>query len=185
MTHDNLAQLNNGLQARATAFQEKNDSTGGGEFLTFRLGLEEYGIDILKVQEIRSYETPTRIASAPDFINGVINLRGIIVPIIDLRMMFKMKSADYNDFTVVIVLNLDGGVVGVVVDSVSDVTQLDPGQIRPSSTFGQTLDASCLLGLGTIAGTDAMPDRMLVLVDIEALMHGAEAEVFDRASAAH
>ena len=78
--------------------------SSGGEYLTFRLGGEEYGIDILRVQEIRSYEQPTRIANAPHFIKGVVNLRGVIVPIVDLRLKFGCDSAEYNDFTVVIVL---------------------------------------------------------------------------------
>ena len=96
----------------------------GGEFLTFRLGEEEYGIDILRVQEIRSYEQPTRIANAPAFIKGVVNLRGVIVPIVDLRLKLGCDTAEYNSFTVVIVLNVKGRVVGAVVDSVSDVLEL-------------------------------------------------------------
>ena len=103
-----------------------------GEYLTFRLGEEEYGIDILRVQEIRSYEAPTRIANAPPFIKGVVNLRGVIVPIIDLRLKLGCSSAEYNAFTVVIVLNLRGRVVGVIVDSVSDVLQLDRDHIKPA-----------------------------------------------------
>src|SRR5262245_53933128 len=104
----------------------------GGEFLTFRLGAEEYGIDILRVQEIRSYEAPTRIANAPAFIKGVVNLRGVIVPIVDLRLKLGCESAEYNHFTVVIVLNVRGRVVGAVVDSVSDVLELNGEQIRPA-----------------------------------------------------
>jgi purine-binding chemotaxis protein CheW len=95
------------------------DAQASGEFLTFRLGAEEYGIDILKVQEIRSYEQPTRIANAPAFIKGVVNLRGVIVPIVDLRLKLGCDTAEYNSFTVVIVLNVKGRVVGAVVDSVS------------------------------------------------------------------
>ncbi|MFZ4759196.1 MAG: chemotaxis protein CheW, partial [Burkholderiaceae bacterium] len=102
------------------------------EYLTFRLGEEEYGIDILKVQEIRGYEQPTRIANAPSFIKGVVNLRGVIVPIVDMRIKFNLGSAEYNDFTVVIILNLGARVVGIVVDSVSDVMELSPEQIRPA-----------------------------------------------------
>src|SRR3982750_247340 len=93
----------------------------GGEFLTFRLGAEEYGIDILRVQEIRSYEAPTRIANAPAFVKGVVNLRGVIVPIVDMRIKFNLTPVNYDSFTVVIVLNIAGRVVGMVVDAVSDV----------------------------------------------------------------
>ena len=99
----------------------ENVHVGAREYLTFRLDQEEYGIDILKVQEIRGYEQPTRIANAPAFIKGVVNLRGTIVPIVDMRLKFNCAQADYNSFTVVIILNLRDRVVGIVVDSVSDV----------------------------------------------------------------
>ena len=105
-------------------------AAAGGEFLTFRLGAEEYGIDILKVQEIRSYEQPTRIANAPPFVKGVVNLRGVIVPIVDLRLKLACETAEYNSFTVVIVLNVKGRVVGAVVDSVSDVLELGAGTVQ-------------------------------------------------------
>ena len=105
-------------------------ATGAREYLTFRLDQEEYGIDILKVQEIRGYEPPTRIAHAPEFIKGVVNLRGTIVPIVDMRLKFNCSKADYNSFTVVIILNLRNRVVGIVVDSVSDVMELSPDNIR-------------------------------------------------------
>jgi purine-binding chemotaxis protein CheW len=108
-------------EAARAAGKAPGTTAEGGEFLTFRLGGEEYGIDILRVQEIRSYEQPTRIANAPHFIKGVVNLRGVIVPIIDLRLKLGCDTAEYNAFTVVIVLNVKGRVVGAVVDSVSDV----------------------------------------------------------------
>jgi len=143
-------------------------STAGGEFLTFRLGAEEYGIDILKVQEIRSYEQPTRIANAPSFVKGVVNLRGVIVPIVDLRVKLGCDSAEYNDFTVVIVLNVRGRVVGAVVDSVSDVLELAPGTIKPAPEMNSAVDTSFITGIGSIQ------DRMLILMDIEALMSSAD-----------
>ncbi len=105
----------------------------GGEFLTFRLGEEEYGIDILKVQEIRGYEAVTRIANAPEYIKGVINLRGIIVPIVDMRIKFNLGEPKYNQFTVVIILNVAHRVVGMVVDGVSDVLTLKTEQITPGA----------------------------------------------------
>jgi purine-binding chemotaxis protein CheW len=138
------------------------------EYLTFRLGEEEYGIDILKVQEIRGYEQPTRIANAPPFVKGVVNLRGVIVPIVDLRLKFDLGSATYDDFTVVIILNLGARVVGIVVDSVSDVMELAPEQIRPAPEVGASVDSSFITGLGTLA------DRMLILIEIERLMSAAE-----------
>src|ERR1044071_3409047 len=111
-----------------------------GEYLTFRLGGEEYGIDILRVQEIRSYEQPTRIANAPAFLKGVVNLRGVIVPIVDLRLKLGCECAEYNHFTVVIVLNVRGRVVGAVVDSVSDVLELNGEQIRQAPATNATID---------------------------------------------
>ena len=144
----------------------------GGEFLTFRLGAEEYGIDILRVQEIRSYEQPTRIANAPAFLKGVVNLRGVIVPIVDLRLKLGCESAEYNGFTVVIVLNVRGRVVGAVVDSVSDVLELADAQIRPAPALHSSVDAGFITGIGTVGQGDAQ--RMLVLMDIEALMGSAD-----------
>jgi purine-binding chemotaxis protein CheW len=136
----------------------------GGEFLTFRLGAEEYGIDILRVQEIRSYEAPTRIANAPPFIKGVVNLRGVIVPIVDLRLKLGCEAVDYNEFTVVIVLNVAGRVVGAVVDSVSDVLELSNDAVKPAPELASSVDTSFITGIGNVG------DRMLILMDIEAFM---------------
>ncbi|MDE0855874.1 MAG: chemotaxis protein CheW [Nevskia sp.] len=142
------------------------------EFLTFTLGTEEYGVDILKVQEIRGYDTVTRIPDAPEFIKGVINLRGTIVPVIDLRLKFRLGEASYNALTVMIVLNIGSRVVGMVVDSVSDVIALDAAQICPPPEFGAALDTRYLAGLGTLEG------RMLILIDIESLLGSAELALF-------
>jgi purine-binding chemotaxis protein CheW len=151
-------------------------SSQGGEFLTFRLGAEEYGIDILRVQEIRSYEQPTRIANAPAFIKGVVNLRGVIVPIIDLRLKLGCETAEYNTFTVVVVLNVKGRVVGAVVDSVSDVLELSKDQIKPSPELNSSVDASFITGIGTVKSGqgDNESERMLILMDIEGLMSSAD-----------
>ena len=144
----------------------------GGEFLTFHLGAEEYGIDILRVQEIRSYEQPTRIANAPPFVKGVVNLRGVIVPIIDLRLKLGCESAEYNTFTVVVVLNVRGRVVGAVVDSVSDVLELGRDHIKPSPELNSSVDANFITGIGTVKNGEG--DRMLILMDIEGLMSSAD-----------
>lgn len=142
---------------------EQGDATGQ-EFLVFTLGDEEYGIDILKVQEIRGYEPPTRIANAPEFIKGVVNLRGTIVPIVDMRLRFNCSEIEYNAFTVVIILNLGSRVVGIVVDSVSDVMELSAEAIRPAPDIESAIDNGCILGLGSVS------ERMLILLDIEKLM---------------
>ena len=139
-------------------------AASNNEYLTFCLGTEEYGIDILRVQEIRGYDAVTRIANAPAFIKGVINLRGIIVPIVDMRIKFGLGKAEYNQFTVVIILNVAHRVVGMVVDGVSDVLTLTAEQIRPAPEFGASLDTKYIIGLGTV------DERMLILMDIERLM---------------
>jgi purine-binding chemotaxis protein CheW len=146
-----------------------------GEFLTFRLGAEEYGIDILKVQEIRSYEQPTRIANAPEFIKGVVNLRGVIVPIVDLRLKLNCATAEYDSFTVVIVLNVRGRVLGAVVDSVSDVMALGKDTIKPAPDMSTTLGANFITGIGSVN------NRMLILMDIEGLMSSADMGLIDSA----
>ena len=158
---------------------ENNTSSAaaGGEFLTFTLGAEEYGIDILKVQEIRGYDAVTVIANTPKFIKGVINLRGIIVPIVDMRIKFNLENVTYDQLTVVIILNLASRVVGMVVDGVSDVIALTPEQIKIAPQFGATLDTQYLMGLGTV------DERMLILVDIEKLMSSSDMELVDKITA--
>src|SRR5450830_1713130 len=148
----------------------------GSEYLAFTLGKEEYGIDILKVQEIRGYEAVTRIANAPVFVKGVINLRGIIVPVVDMRIKFNLGTPTYDQFTVVIILNIEGRIVGMVVDSVSDVTTLLPEQVRPAPEMGTTFNTEFLIGLGTL------DDRMLILVDIDKLMSSPEMGLVDHAA---
>ncbi|EPQ9802431.1 chemotaxis protein CheW [Cronobacter sakazakii] len=149
----------------------------GQEFLVFTLGDEEYGIDILKVQEIRGYDQVTRIANTPSFIKGVTNLRGVIVPIVDLRVKFEQGDVEYNENTVVIVLNFGQRVVGIVVDGVSDVLSLTAEQIRPAPEFAVKLSTEYLTGLGAIG------ERMLILVHIEKLLNSEEMELIDSATA--
>ena len=146
------------------------------EYLTFKLGAEEYGVEILKVQEIRGYEAVTRIANAPAFIKGVANLRGTIVPIVDMRIKFNLGEPEYNQFTVVIILNVAGRVVGMVVDSVSDVIHLSSEQIRPAPDFSSAFDTKYIVGLGSLE------ERMLILVDIEKLMSGSDMALFEAAT---
>ena len=149
---------------------------GGQECLTFTLGEEEYGIDILKVQEIRGYDAVTRIANTPAFIKGVINLRGVIVPIVDMRIKFNLGKVEYNEFTVVIILNVAGRVVGMVVDGVSDVITLAPDQVRAAPELSSSLDTKYIMGLGTVEG------RMIILIDIETLMSSRDLELVDSVS---
>ena len=162
------------MQTNKIAKEDKEQS--GGEYLTFILGTEEYGIEILKVQEIRSYEAVTKIANTPNFIKGVVNLRGNIVPIVDLRMRFKLTNAEYNDTTVVIILNINNRTMGIVVDGVSDVLQLNSTQISPVPELVSNIDTKYLLGLGSVE------ERMLILVDIEQLMSSQEMNSVEAAS---
>jgi purine-binding chemotaxis protein CheW len=146
-------------------------SNGAREYLTFRLDQEEYGIDILKVQEIRGYEPPTRIANAPNFIKGVVNLRGTIVPIVDMRLKFNCSKTEYDSFTVVIILNLRARIVGIVVDSVSDVMEL------PADSLKSAPDVDSVIGNDSVLGLGSLGDRMLILLDIEKLMSGVDMEL--------
>lgn len=144
------------------------------EFLTFRLGNEEYGIEILKVQEIRSYDAITQIANSPEFIKGVINLRGVIAPIIDMRVKFQFSEAAYNQCTAVIILNVAGNVMGIVVDGVSDVIALEKEQMRPAPGLGAVINTEYIIGLG------AVDERMLILIDIEKLMSNSDIGVIEK-----
>jgi purine-binding chemotaxis protein CheW len=160
------------LSAEAPRQAARMPAAMPNEFLSFRLGGEEYGIDILRVQEIRSYVPPTRIANAPPFIKGVINLRGVIVPIVDLRLKLACETAAYTDFTVVIVLSVRDRVIGAVVDSVSDVLALSPDSIKPAPQMSSSVDAGYIMGIGCVKSGDL--ERMMILADIEALMSSAE-----------
>ncbi|MFC7301812.1 chemotaxis protein CheW [Cognatiluteimonas weifangensis] len=145
------------------------DTAPACEYLTFTLGAEEYGVDILKVQEIRGYDTVTRLPEAPDYIKGVINLRGLIVPVVDMRVKFGLEHAEYGPTTVMIVLNVGQRVVGMVVDAVSDVLQLDAARVSAVPDLaGSAIDRKFLTGIGLV------DERMLILIDIERLMTSAE-----------
>ncbi len=139
-----------------------------GQYLTLRLGNEEYAIDILRVQEIRSFEEPTKMVNSPSFIKGVINLRGVIVPIVDLRLKLNMDNVEYDEFTVVIILNIRGTVIGAVVDSVADVVTLNSNNIKAAPQFESVVDARFIVGLANLG------NRMLIVMNMDALMSNAE-----------
>lgn len=148
------------------------------EYLTFTLASEEYGVDILKVQEIRGYDHVTRLPGAPEFVKGAINLRGLIVPVVDMRLKFRLSKATYDETTVMIVLNVSGRTIGIVVDGVSDVLRLSADQIRPTPEIGSAIDRKFITGLGVI------DERMLILLDIERLMTSEEMGLVEQAVAA-
>ena len=147
------------------------------EVLVFVLGQEEYAVDILKVQEIRGYDKVTPIPSAPAFLKGVLNLRGVIVPVVDMRIKFALAEARYDAFTVVIILRIAARVIGIVVDSVSDVVRLAPNEVRPAPQLGAVVDSSFLAGLATQA------ERMILLLDIEKLLSSGELNLLSEAAA--
>lgn len=167
------------MQTETATNNNSRVKIAGGEYLTFVLGDEQYGLEILKVQEIRGYDTVTQIANTPDFIKGVVNLRGKIVPIVDLRIKFHLGKVEYDEFTVVIILNLGGRVVGIVVDGVSDVMALKEEQIRDVPSLVTSIDTKYIVGLATVE------QQMLILVDIEQLMSSEEMQLMDSASAVH
>ncbi|MBV8667471.1 MAG: chemotaxis protein CheW [Burkholderiaceae bacterium] len=148
------------------------------EFLAFMLGGEEYGVDIQKVQELRGYEAVTRIANSPEYIKGVVNLRGVIVPIIDMRIKFNIGTPTYDQFTVVIVLNIGKRVIGMVVDSVSDVIALNVDQIKPAPPMGGLVETNYLTGIATL------DERMVILLEIERLILSSELGLIEAAAAA-
>lgn len=145
-----------------------------GQYLTLRLGEESYAIDILRVQEIRSYEQPTKMVQSPNFIKGVVNLRGVIVPIVDLRLKLNIGNADYTEFTVVIILNIRGTVVGAVVDAVSDVVTLGADMIKAAPQFDSGIDARFVLGLVHL------DERTLIVMDMETLLSNSELGMLTR-----
>ena len=157
---------------------ETRDAAAAMEVLVFALGDEAYAVDILKVQEIRGYSNVTRIANVPPFVKGVTNLRGSIVPIIDARIKFGLDDARYDKQTVVIVLNVGERIVGLVVDSVSDVLTLSADQIQPPPDFGVAVSTEHLLGLGSV------DERMLILLDVERMMSSEELALVDPLDAA-
>ena len=160
------------MEAKTSSFAASPSNpqahANGAQYLTLRLGGEEYAIDILRVQEIRSYEEPTKMVNSPEFVKGVVNLRGVIVPIVDLRLKLQISDAQYTGFTVVIILNINGVVVGAVVDSVSDVVTLGADDIKPAPQFESTIDAKFIRGIVHLG------ERTLIVIQMETLLSGAE-----------
>jgi len=161
---------------KALAYMTGSEARDSRQFLTFRLGGEEYGVGILTVREIRGWSPVTAIPHAPAWLLGVINLRGVLVPIIDLRVKFKLERADFNEFTVVIILNVGERVVGIVVDAVSDVITLASADIKSAPHLGNQADTSHILGFGTL------DQRMRILMDVERLLASADLRAADTAN---
>ncbi|HXD35225.1 MAG TPA: chemotaxis protein CheW [Rhodanobacter sp.] len=143
--------------------------------LTFNLAGEEYGVDILAVREIRGWSRVTRIPQTPEHLLGVLNLRGAIVPIMDLRLRFGLERESFGDNTVVIIVAVDERLFGIVVDAVSDVVDIDPAAIKPVPDMGAVVDTRYLKGLATHV------ERMVMLLDVEKLMRPEDVETLDAA----
>lgn len=143
----------------------------GRQVLTFTLGAEEYGVEILKVQEIKGYAAPTPIPNTPPHVKGVINLRGTIVPIIDLRRKFGMEAVEYNQFTVIVVVQVRGKITGFIVDAVSDVLNLQTDDIQPTPQFDDKCDAHFISGLAKVG------EKIIILLDIEKVAASGEQAV--------
>lgn len=154
-----------------TKASEQGMQTDGSQFLTFNLGEELYGVDILRVQEIKGYTAVTKIPNTPPHIKGVLNLRGTIVPIVELRTKFGIPTIDYTAFTVIIVVVVRDKVMGLVVDAVSDVLNIDKKDIQPPPQFGVKVDVSFLNGIGKSG------DKLVALLDIDRMLPEGEAPV--------
>jgi len=158
------------MEARGAVKEERR------EVLVFILGGEEYAVDILKVQEIRGYVKVTAIPAAPAYLKGVVNLRGIIVPVIDMRIKFGLADPKYDSFTVVIILRVAGRVIGIVVDAVSDVVRLAPSEVKAAPALGSIVDSGFLAGLAT------QGDRMILLLEIEKFLSSGEMNLVAQAT---
>ena len=165
------------LRSRSSRHAVQAPAVPTAKYLTFQLGAELYGIDILSVQEIRSYEEPTRLAHAPEFIKGVIPLRGVMVPVVDLRVKLQCAEASYNEFTVVIVLKVGDMLLGTVVDAVADVVGLKDEEIKPAPRFQGGVDMAFVRGMALVEG------QMTVIVDIGKLLSPAELGLLQTATA--
>lgn len=152
------------MEQVAAAVSQAEFTSDGRQFLTFSLGAEEYGVDILKVQEIKGYAPATPIPNTPSFIKGVMNLRGTIIPVVDLRRKLSMDDAEYNQFTVIIVVKVAAKVVGLVVDSVSDVLNIPNADVQDSPDLGGHVDVRFVSGMAKVN------DKLVMLLDIEKVL---------------
>ncbi len=143
-------------------------SRKAGKYLTFFLGNEEYGLEILKVREIIGLMAITAVPKTPDFVKGVINLRGKVIPVIDLRLKFQMRETEHTEETCIIVVDVNGVEMGIIVDKVSEVLDIAGEHIEDAPTFGRNVDTDFILGMGKTH------DRVTILLDITKVMAGTD-----------
>jgi purine-binding chemotaxis protein CheW len=149
------------------------EKTLTNQFVTFQLGTETYGISILKLNEIIAYQSCTTIPNVPSFIKGVLNLRGIVVPVIDLRERFGMELKDYDQFTVIMILDVSGRIMGLVVDAVSDVLTLNNEDIKPRPHFSTGISTEFISGMGI------KDKKFIILLDVDKMLSDDELNMVD------
>ena len=150
--------------------------TDGNQYLTFALGHEQYGIEILKVQEIKGYLPPTAVPNTPGYIKGVMNLRGTIIPIVDLRAKLGLAETEYNQFTVIIVATIGSKVVGLIVDSVSDVLNIPQSDIQEAPEFGAAVDVRFIDGMAK-AG-----EKIVMLLNMSKIIADGDLDIAQEAN---
>lgn len=164
-------------EARTEAAADKRTATAdlaevAGQYLTFKLGEETYGLQILTVQEIIKLMEVTRVPRTPDYVRGVINLRGKVIPVVELRKKFSMTPAEDNDLTCIIVVQVNTGdqtvIMGIIVDEVSEVLDVAGNQIEPAPSFGAAVPTEFILGMGKVA------DKVVMLLDVDKVLEGSE-----------
>lgn len=168
---------------------ESKETTGGtmspasreGKYLTFELDAEEYGLEILKVKEIIGIMNITSVPQTPDYVKGVINLRGKVIPVIDLRLKFIMEPLEYNERTCIIIVDIAGTsgkkvMVGIVVDSVSEVLNIKGDEIEDAPSFGSSLSTEYIMGMAKVKGC------VKILLDIDQVLNAEELNILDKAA---
>jgi purine-binding chemotaxis protein CheW len=164
------------VQQEAFNDQAGGFASDGSQYLTFALGQEEYGVEILKVQEIKGYTPATPVPNTPDYIKGVMNLRGTIIPVVDLRVKLALKETEYNQFTVIIVVTVGTKVVGLIVDSVSDVLNIPEADIQSPPEFGSTVDVRFIDGMAKAA------EKIVMLLNIDRVLKDDDLQGMDQAA---
>jgi purine-binding chemotaxis protein CheW len=154
--------------------EKKERSAIEGKFLTFILSEEIYGIEILKAREIIGLMDITIVPQTPDYMKGVINLRGKVIPVIDLRLKFSMPEEEHTQETCVIVVEVNNTQIGIIVDSVSEVSEISGGEIEEAPSFGQGIDTSFIMGLGKVK------ENIIILLDIETVLSSEELEMVEQ-----
>jgi len=175
---DNLREQNAGRAAAADAGARQGAAqtagSGEGQYVTFLIAGETYGIEVLRVQEIIGMTSITRVPNTMDFMKGVINLRGMVVPVVDMRLKFSMEEKDYDAFTVIIIVEVSGHMIGLIVDSVSDVVGVPLESIQDTPHF------SARIGTDFISGIGRLDETLIIMLDIDRVISAEELEELEK-----